>query len=199
MASIQEPIELDRISLDTLDIDIEGITPLITHRWSEKAKKEMRDKQAGVTRKKKEPKNPQAEYESAFYRLPDGSAGMPATAFKAATVGGARNFDSVSMVQVKQGIFVMGEGPDQLVAIEGEPIFTEMPVRIAMGTADLRYRPLFDPWGAHLTIQFNPVVLSANSVIALVDAGGIGGVGEWRPSAPKSHTGSYGMYRVVGA
>ena len=199
MASLTQPIELDRIELHTLSLDVEGITPLITHRWSEKAKKEMRDKQAGVTKKKKEPKDPQAEYESAFYRLPDGEAGMPATAFKAATVGGARNFESVSMVQVKQGIFVIGIGPEQLVEIVGEPEFTEMPVRIAMGTADLRYRPLFWPWAAHLDIQYNPVVLSANSVVALVDAGGIGGVGEWRPSAPKSHTGSYGMYRVVNA
>jgi len=199
MASLTQPIELDRIELHTLSLDVEGITPLITHRWSEKAKKEMRDKQAGVTKKKKEPKDPQAEYESAFYRLPDGEAGMPATAFKAATVGGARNFESVSMVQVKQGIFVIGIGPEQLVEIVGEPEFTEMPVRIAMGTADLRYRPLFWPWTAHLDIQYNPVVLSANSVVALVDAGGIGGVGEWRPSAPKSHTGSYGMYRVVNA
>ena len=111
MASLTVPIELDRITLDTVGIDIVGLTPLITHRWSEKAKKEMRDKQAGVTKRKKEPKDPQAEYEAAFYRLPNGEAGMPATAFKAASVGGARNFDSVSMVQVKQGIFVIGECP----------------------------------------------------------------------------------------
>ena len=35
------------------------------------------------------------------------------------------------------------------------------------------------------------------SVIALVDAAGMGGVGEWRPSAPKSATGSYGQFRVA--
>jgi len=29
-----------------------------------------------------------------------------------------------------------------------------------------------------------------------VDAGGNGGVGDWRPSAPKSLTGTFGRYEV---
>lgn len=190
-------IDLERIEVAEVTVDVEGISPLITHPWSEKAKSMMRDKQQGKTTRKKEPKDPDAEYEAAFYRLPDGSAGFPAAGFKGAIISGVRNFDSLTIVQTKQAVFVHGEGPEQLVRIIGEPERTEMPVRISMGTADLRYRPLFFPWSATLRISYNPVLLSVNSIFALVDAGGMGGIGEMRPSAPKSHTGSYGMFRVI--
>ena len=35
-----------------------------------------------------------------------------------------------------------------------------------------------------------------DSVVSLVNAGGLGGVGEWRPSAPKSNSGVFGRYEV---
>lgn len=192
------PIELNRITPDSIDVQIEGLSPLIMHAWSEKAKQQMRDKQQGKTTRKKEPKDPDAEYEAAFYRLPDGQPGFPAGGFKSATVQGARNFEAITMTLMKQSIFIVGEGPDQLVRIDGEPEFTEMPVRISGGTSDLRYRPLFWPWSASLTVEYNSLHLSKESVIALIDAGGqFAGVGEWRPSAPKSYTGNYGRYRVT--
>ena len=147
-----EPIQLDPILPDEMTIAIVGLTPLLMHRWSAKSRQQMADKQQGKTKRKKEPKDPQAEYEDAFYRLEDGQPGFPAGGFKAATVGAARNYESVSMVQLKHGLFIIGEGKEQLVRIEGEPEFTEMPVRIAMGTSDLRYRPLFFPWSATLTV-----------------------------------------------
>ena len=40
--------------------------------------------------------------------------------------------------------------------------------------------------------------IDADSVVALVDAGGRLGVGDWRPSSPKSATGIYGQYKVEG-
>ncbi len=194
-----EPIQLDPILPDEMTIAIVGLTPLLMHRWSAKSRQQMADKQQGKTKRKKEPKDPQAEYEDAFYRLEDGQPGFPAGGFKAATVGAARNYESVSMVQLKHGLFIIGEGKEQLVRIEGEPEFTEMPVRIAMGTSDLRYRPLFFPWSATLTVEYTSVQITKESVVALVDAGGRwGGVGEYRPSSPKSHTGNYGRYQVEG-
>ena len=50
---------------------------------------------------------------------------------------------------------------------------------------------------AELHIDFMPSQLSHESVIALVEAGGFGGIGEWRPSAPKSLTGTYGRFTVI--
>lgn len=192
-----EGITLKPISFEWVEVPIEGIAPLVTHNWSEKAKQMMRDKQQGITAKKKEPKDPEQEYLDAFYRLPDGSPGMPAAAFKAATVGGARLFENVTMVTIKQAMFFSGEGPEQLVRIVGDPEFYEAPVRVGMGVADLRYRPRFFPWSAVLRVKFNADMLSVDALVNLIEAGGMGGVGEWRPSAPKSATGSYGTYGVV--
>ncbi len=197
MATVPEPIHLERIEIATIGVTIEGLTPLVTHAWSAKALTMMAEAQSGKARKKKEPKDPHAEYEASFYRLPDGTPGIPAAAFKSAAVQGARNFDNLTMTLVKQAIFIKGEGPDQLVAIHGEPEMWQSPVRISGGVADLRYRPRFWPWACELQVEFNTTVLSKDSVLALIDAGGHGGVGEWRPSAPKSYTGNYGRYRVL--
>jgi hypothetical protein len=38
--------------------------------------------------------------------------------------------------------------------------------------------------------------MDAHSVLALVQQGGRGGVGEWRAAAPKSYSGSYGRYTI---
>jgi len=191
-----DTIQLQPIVIETIRVPIVGQTPLVVHAWSEKAKTTMRDKQGGKVVRKKDPKDPQAEYEAAFHRLPDGRPGFPASGFKAATIQGARCFDNVTMASLKAAIFVMGEGPDQLVPIEGEPEMWEAPVRIAMGTTDLRYRPRFWPWSATLTVKFNALLLSQEAVVNLINAGGLGGVGEWRPTSPKSYSGSYGMYEV---
>lgn len=191
-------IALEPIGLQTFIIPIRGVTPLIMHKWSEKALQMMRDKQSGKkSRKKLEPKDPAAEAEAATYRLPDGRPGMPATAFKAAVVGAARLFDGITLVQTKQLIFVEGEGPDQLVPIEGEYTIREDTPRIGMGTTDLRYRPCFPEWSANLRLSFVPSKIDPESVYHLVDAAGLGGVGEWRPSAPKSNTGTFGRFQVA--
>ena len=65
-------IQIDRIAAETIRVPIVGTTPLIIHRFSEKAKLKMLNEMQG-RRTPKEPKDPEAEYEAAFYRLEDGS------------------------------------------------------------------------------------------------------------------------------
>ena len=192
------PVILKRLDDVELEIHIQGITPIIPHRWSEKALKLMRDKQFGEqVRAKRTPKNPQEEADGATYWLESGEPGMPATAFKAASVEACRFFDGVSMVETRRMLFVVGEGPDQLVAIKGDCTLREDTPRNSGGTADLRYRYQYFPWSALLVVRFLPSQITPESVLALVDAGGRCGVGDWRPGSPKSNTGTYGTYRVV--
>lgn len=190
-------IVLQRIKREQVQITVKGTAPLIQHKFSAKAKQMMADAQQQRTRTKKEAKNPEQLYLDSLYQFDDGGYGFPAAGFKAAIVGAARYFDGVAMTQLKPGIFVLGEGPQQLVRITGTPHMREDNVRIAMGTADLRYRGQFDDWSAVLTIIYVPTLLTLDSVYALVDAGGIGGIGEWRPSSPKSSTGAFGTFEVV--
>lgn len=191
-------VNVKRLEQAEVRVAIEGITPLIPHKWSEKSLSLMRDKQFGKTVGKHAPKDPKEEAEASIYRLDDGRPGMPATAFKSATVGACALFGrDVTKVVTKQVLHIVGEGLDQLVPIEGMEEMREDTPRNSGGTVDLRYRFQLYPWSAVLVIRFLPQVINASSIAALVDAGGRGGVGDWRPSAPKSSTGTYGQYRVV--
>lgn len=201
-------IQLRRIEDMVLTAEIVGVTPVIPHRWSEKSLRMMRDKQMSATsapRARKEPKNPEEEAHDSCYWLDvkddDGNVStkgaVPATAFKAAMVGACRFYEGITMTQAKLLFYVEGEGPDQLVPIEGEPTQREDTPRNSGGTADLRYRMQFWPWSARLNIHFLPSMIGPDSVYALLDAAGKGGVGDWRPSSPKSATGTCGQFRLV--
>lgn len=189
-------LEISPQQPETIVVPVKGLTPLIVSRFDEKAKEQMLSAMQTKTRKKKEPKDPEKEYERRRYRLADGRDGFPAVGFKGAIVGAARMFDGVTMTALKTMVYVHGEGIDVLVPIDGLCTMREDAVRVGMGVADLRYRPMYWPWSAVLHIDFIPSLLSAESVIALVEAAGFGGIGEWRPSAPKSLTGTYGRFTI---
>jgi hypothetical protein len=194
-------IKLRRLERVTFEIPIQGTAPLIANRWSEKAKEIMLSAQQSSARTKKAPKDPVANFEAARYRFPDGRDGFPATAFKAAIVHAGRMFDGITQVALKQMVVVTGEqvGQEQLVPLDfGEVIMREDTVRNASGVADLRYRPQYAPWSATLKVKTIAGQFDIESLFALVDAAGIGGVGEWRPTAPKSATGTFGTFEVIG-
>lgn len=189
-------IVIDQIAAETISVPIIGTSPLIVHRFSEKAKRRMLDDMQG-RKTPKEPKDPIAEYEAAFYRLRAGGYGFPVTGFKQATVGGARFYgSSVTMVNLRQSVFFRGEPGDDgtpLAPLVGEPHMREDVVRVGRGGTDLRYRPQFDEWSTTLTIIYVRSMLTRSSVLSLVDAGGLGvGVGEWRPEKD----GDFGTFRV---
>ncbi len=197
---MSEQIQIDRIAAETLHVPIIGTSPLIVHRWSDKAKRQMLDAQQGK-KKVKEVRDPQADYEASLYRIAveDGvdEYGFPAVAFKAATIGAARFYDkSVTMTSLKQALFFRGlvtkADPQQLVRIDGDPHMREDVVRVGQGT-DLRYRGEFTEWSTVLTVTYVTSMLARDSVLSLLDAGGMGvGVGEWRPQKG----GEFGTYAV---
>jgi len=66
-------------------------------------------------------------------------------------------------------------------------------VRIAMGTADIRYRGEFKQWKVRLLVRYNASVLSPAQIYNLFNLAGFGvGVGEGRPEK----NGSWGMFHV---
>lgn len=188
-----EEISIKPLNFQTIDLDIIGVTELITHKWSDKAKQMMLDKQMGKAVEKRPKKDPQADYESSMYRLEDGTIVFPAAAFKAAIVGACRMFDGLPMTLAKQAIRVNGE----FVKIDGEPRMREDMVRLETGVADIRYRAGFPEWRTRISITFNANIITPEMLINLVEAAGFGGIGEWRPSSPKSATGSFGCFRVA--
>jgi hypothetical protein len=190
-------IEIHQIAAERIRVPLIGTAPLITHRFSEKAKRIMLDGFQG-RKAPKTPKDPVAEFEAAAYRFADGGYGMPVIAFKGATVGGARFYNGLTMKELKQYIFFRGElGVDgqALARIESpaDPRMREDVVRIGRGGTDLRYRPEFSPWRTTIDVIYVTSALTRASVLSLIDAGGMGvGVGEWRPE----RDGDFGTYQV---
>ena len=187
----EEVVELKSIRIERINLEIEGDSSLIVHAWSAKAKKEMLDKQMKKAKTAKDAKDPQRDYEEAFYRLPDGKPGFPTIAFKQAAVSaGGRFSDGLKMTELRGAFFIDGE----LAEINGEPSMREDMVRVGMGTADIRYRPEFKAWKVTLPIKYNADKISLEQLVNLFNLAGFGvGVGEWRPEKD----GQYGMFHVV--
>jgi len=197
-ASPDATFSLRRLERVVFEVPIQGTSPLIVNRWSEKAKEMMLAAQQTKARPKKDPKDPVANFEASRYRLEDGRDGFPATGFKAAIVHASRLFDGITQVLVKQTVLVIGEGAGQLVPLTyGEITMREDTPRNASGVADLRYRAQFWPWSTTLRVRTIGGQFDQESILSLVDAAGIGGVGEWRPTSPKSATGTFGTFEVV--
>ncbi len=193
------------IETETLEIPIIGTAPLIVSRFSEKAKKQMLDAQMGV-KKQPEKRNPRREYLASLYRAgispDDGSQrfGLPSMAFKMATIGAGRFYGKqVKMTELRQFMFFHGLAvpteAGRMVVINGQPRMREDYVRLAgvNHPADLRYRGCFYRWSATLIVSYTKNLLDRDSLVSLLDAGGLGvGVGEWRPE----RNGEFGTYKV---
>lgn len=191
-------IELTRLADVSMPVLIEGKTPLIPHRWSEKAKRMMPGHpERSLAKVEKGVRQREEEAEACLYRLEDGRTGMPATAFKAAMVAACRFFEKPSMTEGKLLFYVEGEGAEQLVPVEGPLTLREDTPRNATGVADLRYRYAIFPWKAVVKVRFVPTRISPSSVVNLLDAAGRVGIGDWRPSSPKSASGTFGQWGVV--
>ena len=174
--------------VETVHIEVVGTSPLICHRWSEKAKKQMLDKQTKAARTAKTAKNPKKDFEDSLYPHPDGGYGFPSVAFKAAAVR-AGTYSDMKMTFLRGAFHVTGE----LVKIHGEPTMREDMVRLPSRVADIRHRGEFKEWSATVPLQVNTSALSVEQLANLfVIAGFAVGVGEWRPE----RNGQYGRFEV---
>lgn len=204
----EQVITIPALDIRTATVKIVGDSPLIMHKWSEKAKKEILDKQMKKAKSKgHDAKDPFTDFISSMYWLdgepenktPDGFAaaledgarfGFPSTAVKAAAVAAAyRAGITKNMVSMNGAFHILGE----FVEIHGEPVMREDMVRVGMGVADIRYRGEFPEWWSSFTVRYNSAVLSLEQLINMINMGGFAcGIGEWR--AEKG--GTFGAFHV---
>lgn len=215
-----EIIEIKPVEIRTTIIRIRGTSPLIMHKWSQKAKQMILDKQTKATKTKgHDLKVPVADFISSAYWIteePSGGSdeeceaafaeavnngarwGFPVTAIKQATIMAAsRNDIDIKTTTLRGCFFIKGEGPDMLAEVKGcVPVMREDMVRVGgiSKTADIRHRAQFNDWYMDLEIQYNvngPVTLE--QIANLINLGGFTcGIGEWRPEK----NGSFGTYCV---
>lgn len=184
-------IHLPKLDIGVITLRIVGDSPLIVHRFSEKARKMMLDKQTGRASAGRAKKVPEEDYQSSLYRTPDGKFGFPAVAFKNCAVSACTSLGRqvITKVAARQSFHVVGE----LVEIVGEPRMREDIVRLQSGVCDIRHRGEFPEWSTELTVRFNRRVISTEQLANLLSTAGFAvGVGEWRPEKG----GSYGCFHV---
>lgn len=181
-------IVVPALTVKDVTLTVRGTSPLIMHKWSEKAKKEMLDKQQKRAKPAKEAKDPQRDYEESIYHHENGGYGFPSVAFKAAIVR-AGTYSDMKMTHLRGAVHVLGETSP----VHGEPKMREDMVRVGMGTADIRYRAEFVDWSAVLSIHLNERALSVEQLVHLTRVAGFAvGVGEWRPE----RDGQFGRFDV---
>lgn len=199
-------ISIPQIELKYFTVKLVGDSPLIIHKWNEKAKKEILDKQMKKAKKAgKEAKDPWMDYCNSMYWLTpmperpteedikNAKFGFPATAIKACAIDAGYQQEILTKKTTARGAFhVMGE----FIEIEGHPRMREDMVRVGgmSKTADIRYRGEFPEWSAKLTIKYNPRVMTVEQILNLLNIGGFScGIGEWRPAKD----GSFGCFHVA--
>ncbi len=188
--AVAKRIVIPALDIRTLHVRLTGDASLIVHRFSEKSKKMMLDKQMGVATGGREFKDPQQDFEDSLYRLPGGKFGFPAIAFKSACVSACTSLGkTITKVAARQSFHVVGD----MIEIQGIPSMREDCVRIGQGIADLRYRGEFRQWSCRLTIRYNARVISDEQLVNLLNVAGFAvGVGEWRVE----RDGQFGLFHV---
>ena len=122
--------------------------------------------------------------------------GFPANSFKLAANSAAYRLGWVkNQMGLRGAYFLNAVDGGELVEIKGcVPQIREDMVKVGMGTADLRYRPMFENWYCEMILEFNESGdMKLNDVLSCIEAGGYAcGVGEWRPEKD----GSFGRYHI---
>lgn len=119
-------IQIRPVVRSELQFRIRGTSQLITHAWSEKAKRMMREKQAGKKTKTREIRDPDAETDAALYKTADGKDGPVfslITAFQAVLKRAelSQQFDGIEGGVIVRGKDGLHERPGELL-LDGESL-----------------------------------------------------------------------------
>lgn len=176
-------------SIDLVLIGMPG-APLVIHSFSEKAKGEIRDKQAKKGKTAKEVRDTAGEVEAAKYFDQEGRECAPVTAIKKSFVTAATAMDNLTKVALRQAIFVSPtlDRSSHLVPIESPDgafitgVGREDAVTIGINTRGLAYRPEYRQWRLRVTVDFNTRLISQDQLLMLARQAGWGvGICEGRP------------------
>lgn len=193
--SIDTKVFVPALKQEALSVNIEGISPLIFHKWSEKAKKQIRDKQQKVASTGREKRNPEQECKDSYYYNDKGEIAFPASSLKKSIINAGRFSDEFPMTIIRGALFVMGDS-DGLIKVnykEKDKNMREDMVRVGRGAADLRYRGELKKWNMEVQITYNSAVISKEQVLTLLKTAGFSvGIGEWRPEK----NGDYGRFEL---
>ena len=187
--------ELPVLNRKMMTIWIEGDSPLISNRKTERAMDAIIGKQMGVATAGKEPRDPKRDYEESLYKHPAGGYGFPASGLKKCAVSAITSLKGtgITKVQTRQGFFIEGD----FVKIDGTPRMRSDMVRQkgrGGGGANVRFRAEFPKWQMKFEVSYNANVFSADEILNFFNIAGFAvGIGDWRPEKD----GNFGRFHVT--
>lgn len=185
---------------------IEGIAPLVIHRFSAKTKNEMKLKmetgKAASSKKNREAKQTDDLFEEARYRSADGWDGFNASSIRAAMISACR-LVGFKMTLAKLSVFVEADGVDAtepqipLIRIDGKAIKQEDMARVETGQPYVTVRAAYHNWKARIRIRYDADQFTMTDVGNLIARVGLQvGIGEGRPDSKNSAGMGWGLFKV---
>lgn len=190
----RSPIVITKIEERRFKIGIVGRfgSPFIPHAFTAKAVRQILFGHITGETALQEPKDPLYDAAHALYVDADLLFAMRSNAYKSAMVAALRYVPKVAKVDLQQCVKVLGEYSP----VWGMPQARMDATKVGPWgdrKLDLRFRGFFTNWCAELTIEYEPLVISQEAIIHLVQRAGSIGVGDWRPECG----GNCGLFDIV--
>lgn len=203
--AIVEPVRITPPKFGFLGFHLTGTSPYMQARFAKKGElmAKMQTGSAAKSKKHREARDYDKDCLEATYFLPDGSYGIPASAFRQAMISACRLVNA-KMTLAKMSVFIEADGLDRqdnatpLIKLEGECIRHDMHVRNATGVVDVRSRPLWKPgWTANVRIRYDEDQFTGNDIANLMArVGSQVGIGEGRPDSKSSAGLGFGLFTI---
>jgi hypothetical protein len=188
---------------------IEGIAPLVIHRFSAKTKNQMKQKmetgKAASSKKNREAKDTDDIYQESRYISTEGWDGFHAGAIRNALISACR-LVGFKMTLAKMSIFVEADGWDKeepqipLIRIYGKSVKQEDIARVETGQPYVTVRAAFHQWSAKISLRWDGDQFTVEDIANLLSRVGLQvGIGEGRPDSKNSAGMGWGLFEVKNA
>lgn len=198
----QTEVKIPEMNVKMCELTLVGESPLLVHKFSEKAKREIEEKQQKKAKNAKEARDPHQEYLSSMYTFPGAEPGSKKARY-GVPVGGVKNCavtackftDGFPMTKARGSFHIIDDGSGLIEILGSKPVLDERMVRIGgfQKIATPRYRARFDDWKLKFQIRYNASIISPEMLVNLFENAGFAvGLCEHRPEK----NGSLGMFKV---
>lgn len=205
-ATTVQAVTIKAPNFQTAKFTIKGEAPLVLHRWSEKAKREMAKKQetgkASSSVRHREAQDLNEVFNAARYVSKDGWDGFHAASIRNAMISACR-LVGYKMTLAKLSLFVVPDGWDAkepqipLIRINGTAVRQDDLARVDNGNPYVTVRPVYHNWSADVTIRWDADQFTVQDVANLLSrVGQQVGIGEGRPDSKNSAGMGWGLFTV---
>lgn len=189
-------------NIQVAEFEINGISPLVVHRFSKKMLPDPDQPKPKNKRKTEDHPSTDDRFNQARYISSEGWDGFHAGAVRAAMISACR-LANFKMTLARLSIFVIQDGWDALepqiplVRIYGEPVKQLDVCRVETGQPYINARPAYHNWSAKIKIRFDADQFMVDDVFnLLMRVGNQVGICEGRPDSKKSAGMGWGLFDV---